>query len=185
MQEITTNNIDMEAIKYFDVVNETLYKSGYINGNHYVFKNDVLSYGDKQIANDAFKNAIDNYKDINEDDPIGFSITRTDSKSGSVVDHDATKKRIDFLVNNIQELKKIWRGTEYYLKSIIEFNKRKYLKRNYERPNNVMNSGSHRLGFNTIEENVNYCITLLQNSGKRYLHKPSECYSPDADFLHV
>ena len=183
MRETTNNNIDIKAIEYFDTVNKILYTKGYINGNHYIFKNDILSCGDHQIANDNFKKAIDNYSCIKDDEPIGFLITRTDSKTGSTIDHDANKQRINFLVNNIPELSKIWRGTEYYLKSIIEFNKRKYLKGKYESFSPNYKGNIDGIGFSNIEENVNYCITLLKNGKKRYLHKTSECYTPDSIFL--
>lgn len=69
------------------------------------------------------------------------------------------------LFEGIKPLKPLWYGMKYFLDEVIEYRK---LKPHID----------CKVRFTNLEANVDYCLSSMHNTDKRYLHEPL-CYNSD------
>ena len=153
-----TLSIQMESSNYIENVKDIL--STYKFEGYY-YQIDPIHVNIKQ-----FQYVVDNVESLDDSTWLGF-VGWKRHWYGIEYEQEirVTQGLIKQLFEGIKSLKPLWYGMKYFLDEVVEYRKRKP-------------QIECQVRFNSLEANVDYCLSSMQNADKRYLHKPL-CYNSD------
>lgn len=150
--------IKMEISNYIENIKDILstYK---LEG--YYYKIDPSCVNIKQ-----FQYVVDNVESLDDSTWLGF-VGWKRHWYGIEYEQEinVTYGLIKQLFEGIKPLKPLWYGMKYFLDEVIEYRK---LKPQID----------CKVRFTNLEANVDYCLSSMHNTDKRYLHEPL-CYNSD------
>ena len=145
-------NIDIK--EYISTICGIIHYHGNIKGNTYILMTDITDIN-------QFKYAVDNANRLDPNTKLGFNIKRLkggEFKQDTIF--DATPSLIEKMFNYIKPLNDKWYGIKYFLDAMIE-DRKKY----------VTDSCCYKPTFHSLDENIDYCLSLMRSSHSHYLHK--------------
>lgn len=153
-----TLSIQMKSSNYIENVKDIL--STYTLEGYY-YQIDPSHVNIKQ-----FQYVVDNVESLDDSTWLGFvGWKRHWYGIGYEQEIRVTHGLIKRLFEGIKSLKPLWYGMKYFLDEVIEYRKWKP-------------QIECQVRFNSLEANVDYCLSSMHNADKRYLHKPI-CYNSE------